>query len=120
MERAFHIGDVLSITTGKLVSLRHIEGIYDILGFMTGENLMTHQLPRACREVATEILRQHPDLAAVSAPTLTPETWRLWLDEQVENLGESRSLTPMLQHEAIDPMLELMSMTDKPIIAVKL
>jgi len=32
----FHISDVLSITTGRLVSSRKMEGIYKILNHMTG------------------------------------------------------------------------------------
>jgi hypothetical protein len=27
--RGFHIGDILSITTGRLVSPRHMDGIYE-------------------------------------------------------------------------------------------
>lgn len=50
--REFHIGDILSITTERLVSPRLIEGVYDILNYMTGDNLMTHQLPRASRHCA--------------------------------------------------------------------
>lgn len=117
--RSFHLGDVLSVTTGRLVSLRHIDGVYDILGFMTGEQLFTHQLPRASREAAPEILRQHPDLAAIDEPELTPETWRGWLDTMIATYGETRTLTPLVNHEPIDPMLELASMTDKPIVAVQ-
>lgn len=117
--KTFHLGDILSATTGKLVSTRHIEGVYDILGFMTGENLMTHQLPRAMREAAPEILRQHPDLADIHPPTLTPETWRGWLDAMIMRFGKTRTLTPMVGHVPVDPMLELASMTDKPIIVVE-
>ena len=45
--KLFHISDVLSVTTGRLVSSRHMDGIYEILNFLTGDNLFTHQLPRA-------------------------------------------------------------------------
>jgi hypothetical protein len=45
--KMFHISDVLSVTTGRLVSSRHIDGVYDVLNFLTGDNLYTHQLPRA-------------------------------------------------------------------------
>jgi hypothetical protein len=38
--RPFHLGDVLTITTGRLVSPRHMDGVYDVLNFMTGDNLM--------------------------------------------------------------------------------
>lgn len=75
-EREFHVGDVLSITTGRLVSLRHMDGVYDILDFMTGDNLFTHQLPRAGDECKSYLLEQFPQLA-------TPE-----MDFAVAELGE--------------------------------
>lgn len=60
--KTFHISDVLSITTGRLVSSRHIDGVYDILNFMTGDNLFTHQLPRASRECEPWLRTQFPQL----------------------------------------------------------
>lgn len=45
--KTFDLADVLTITTGKLVSKRHMDGVYGLLGFMTGENLFTHVLGRA-------------------------------------------------------------------------
>ena len=39
MSRDFDLGDIPSITTGALVSPRHIDGVYDILDYMTGEQL---------------------------------------------------------------------------------
>ena len=61
--KQFHLGDVLSITTGRLVSPRHIDGVYDILNFMTGDNLFTHQLPRASDECKPYLVEQFPQLA---------------------------------------------------------
>ena len=48
--RRFHIGDVLSITTGQLVSPRGIDGIRDILSYMTDDNPYTTQLGRFAEE----------------------------------------------------------------------
>ena len=62
MKKKFHILDVLSITTGRLVSTRHMTGIYDILGFMHDASLFTTQLPSAAEIAKPEILRQHPAL----------------------------------------------------------
>lgn len=59
----FHISDVLSITTGRLVSNRHVEGVYKILNHMTGDNLFTHQLPRAGRECAPVLIATYPQLS---------------------------------------------------------
>lgn len=37
-----------------------MEGVYDILSFMTGDNLFTHQLPRARDECTPYLLEQFP------------------------------------------------------------
>jgi len=63
LSKLFHIGDILSITTGRLVSPRHMEGVYDILGYMTGDSLFTHQLIRAADRCKPVLLEQHPFLA---------------------------------------------------------
>lgn len=60
--KKFHLGDVLTITASCLVSPRGMEGAYDILNFMTGDNLFTHQLPRAAEECRPYLLEQFPQL----------------------------------------------------------
>ncbi len=62
--RAFHIGDILSVTTGIFVSPDGIGGLYDILNYMTGDDLYTHQLPRASQQCRPALLAQHPQLTA--------------------------------------------------------
>lgn len=107
--RDFHLGDILSITTGRLVSLTHIGGVYEILNFMTGDSLFTHQLGRASNECRPHLLKQHPQLAEIAEPDLTPETFRAWLDEQIARFGETLPVEPLPQHahEFIDPISEL-------------
>lgn len=106
--RDFHLGDVLSITTGILVSPRHMSGVYDILNFMTGESLYTHQLPRVGREAKPVLLRAHPDLASIETPTLNPDEVAPWLAEQVARYGEFLPVPTMApnEHERIDMMSE--------------
>lgn len=65
--KPFHIGDVLSITTGRLVSPRRIDGVYSILNYMTGDNLFTHQLGRAATACRPFLLSDHPWLAEMGA-----------------------------------------------------
>lgn len=107
--RNFHIGDILSITTGRLVSPRHMEGIYDILNFMTGERLFTHQLPRVCREAEPVLLAQHPQLADADAGSITTENYREWLDAAIAKYGQELPVRPMTpdDHERIAPLSEL-------------
>lgn len=105
--RTFSLGAVLSVTTGVL--LAEIGDVRELLDFITGDTLMTHQLPRASDEAAPEILRQHPDLAGMAVPDGL-NTFPLvaeWLKTQ--NLGETRELTPMSpeDHTFIHPFAEL-------------
>src|SRR5213080_1242489 len=66
--RSFHLGDLISITTGRLVSPRHIGGVYDIIDFVTGVQHMTHQIPRAADAVKPWLLEQHRWLADIDVP----------------------------------------------------
>ena len=119
--REFHLGDILSITTGRLVSPRHVEGIYDILNFMTRDNLFTHQLPRACDECKPYLLGQHPQLKEVDASKVGRDNWQEWLAEQVTAFGEHLSVEqiPMDDHAEKDPIDELREMAPgKPIIVI--
>lgn len=61
-QKDFPLGHVLSITTGRLCC--DIGGVYEILNYVTGDNLFTHVLPRACRFAGPLILDQHPELSA--------------------------------------------------------
>jgi|SRR6185369_9185846 len=110
--RSFHLGDVLSITTGFLLSPRGIEGVYDILNFMTGDSLYTHQLPRASRECSPFILAQHPQLVAVRAQEITTENYKIRLTEFCRQFGEQLDIRPLApgQHQVINPIAEAASM----------
>jgi hypothetical protein len=111
--RTFHLGDILSVTTGRLVSPRHVDGLYDLLGFMAGEPVFTHQLGRVSDECTPELLRQHPDLADAPIPESFPEpretTVPAWLAAQVERFGDTRQVTPLAaaDHTSINPVAEM-------------
>jgi len=123
--REFHIGDILSVTTGRLVSPRHIDGVYDILNFMTGDSLFTHQLPRACDECAPRLLEQHPQLADVEVPGDfggSAEAVADWLETQMAWLGRELPVTALeaADHTYVDPITELHQMAPHAkIIAVE-
>lgn len=121
--REFHLGDVLSVTTGRLLAPRGMDAMYDLLNFMTGDDLFTHQLPRACDECRPGLLEQHPDLTPVEVPAefRGPAHVEEWLAEQVARLGVTRTVSPLAagDHTRIDPLTELsMIVPDKPVVAV--
>jgi hypothetical protein len=127
--RTFHLGDILTVTSGgRLVSPRGMDGVYDILNWMTGDNLFTHQLPRALRECEGALLAQHPDLAAVTVPdeftggNSAEEAVARWLAEQITVYGETREVEPLAaeEHTRINPLTELrMVMPDAEITVVE-
>jgi len=108
-QKLFHLGDILSITTGRLVSKRHVQGVYNILDFMTRDNLFTHQLGRACEECKPALLAQHPQLTYITAAEVTPENFKAWIEAQCAEHGEALMVQqlPEHAHEVIDPLSEL-------------
>lgn len=130
--RLFHISDVLTVTTGRLLSTRGIDGLYDILNFMTDDNLFTHQLPRAGDECAPYLLRQYPilnDLDTQKLDSMLPGTKTSnsedeiraiignWIKEECERLGIPEMLDidqiPSDAHQVRDPIVEAIEMREK-------
>lgn len=107
--KQFHLGDVLSITTGILMSPRKMDGVYDILNFMTQDDLFTHQLPRACKECAPFLLEQHPQLKGIVIEGVTAENFNQRLEDLCAQYGETIlvNTVPKHAHEVIDPESEL-------------
>lgn len=94
MSKAFHLGDILSITTHALVSPDHMNGVYNILNHLTGDNLMTHQLPAAADQMTPVLVAQFPELAAIEAPEFADqEHVETWLAEQAAIYGEWHEVT---------------------------
>jgi hypothetical protein len=107
--KTFHLGDVLSITTGTLLSPRGIEGVYDILNWMTDDNLYTHQLPRVMDECTPYLLEQHPQLRDIDAGGVSRDNFREFLQQQIARFGETLEVRklPAGVHYEIDPLSEL-------------
>ena len=128
MRKDFHLGDILSVTTDRLVSPSHMDGVYDILNYMTQDNLFTHQLPRASDQCRPWLLRWHPKLVDVDTGPLddlpkadAQRLVALWLEEQVARFGEMLwvETIPVDDQTHRDPVEELKEMMpDKPIIVV--
>ena len=110
--KSFPLGDILSVTTGCLLSPRHIEGVYDILNYMTRDNLFTHQLGRASNECKPWLLRQHPQLADVTGDDITTDNFRDWLAKAVARFGDELPVEPIPRddHEVKNPIKELVDM----------
>lgn len=107
----FHIGTVLTITSGKLISPDHIGGVYEICDWMTGESNFTHQLPRISREIEVPLREQHPELAAVDVPEGL-DSWEKvheFLESLYPTYGEKVPVAPLNpdNHTSIYPLTEI-------------
>lgn len=115
--RVFSLGQVLTITTGKMLCRQGVGGIYEILNYMTNDNLFTHQLPRAINECAPYLLKQFPQLAGVDASPVKDEvSLERWLADVMARFGETLEVEPIPQddHTYRDPVEELREMTNEP------
>jgi hypothetical protein len=64
--RLFPLEDVLSITTGMLLSLRGTDGLRDLLNYMTQARLADHQLPEAAEVCRPVLVNCYPALSETS------------------------------------------------------
>ncbi|MEU9218964.1 hypothetical protein AB0D47_20710 [Streptomyces sp. NPDC048376] len=109
--RAFPLSDILSVTTELLLSRRHMDGLYEILGYMTGESLFTHQLPRANDTCKPVLLQQHPQLEGIAPPQgLDVPDLMAWLANAEREYGETLPVQPLTAWAHQDPIEELCDM----------
>src|SRR5260370_296144 len=110
--KEFPLAVVLTALTGRL--LCPIGDLYGVLDYMTGESLMTHQLPRASEECKDPILIQHPGLADVTVPDGLDSYEKVaeWLAPLEARYGSTVALAPLADddHIFIDPITELRMM----------
>lgn len=131
--RTFDVGVIMSVTGEALMC--DIGDLYGILGWLTGEDLMTHQLPRASRESRGFLSELFPDVARVQIPEWTTlpgweemsndekrEKISSWLNYLGTKIGPTREVPrlPEGDHTVIDPIAELRMMRpDMPIITIE-
>jgi hypothetical protein len=120
--RDFALADILTVTTGRLLSHRHIAGVYDLMGFMVGEDLMTHQLPRAMDACKPELERQMPWLVGLEPPARIDQADLFaWITATEAKHGESHPVmagAPEWQHK--DALAELDQMAGtRPVVSVR-
>lgn len=135
--KPFHLGDILSATTGILVSPRGIGGVYEILNFLTGDNLFTHQLPRGVEICGPFLLEKYPKirpyhddcLSAARGPGWGEATAEAWMIAAAAKFCVGPRFAPYLELEPmpegqwlrIDPVQEARAMMgDERVVVVEL
>ena len=107
--KKFPTNDVLSVITGRLMG--QIDGVCEVLNWMTGEHLFTHQLPRVSKEATPVILEMHPHLQSAmdESDQVTQANWQEWRDRWFDQFGPVVAVPKFTadQHEYREPMSEL-------------
>ncbi len=110
--KQFSTRDVLSTVTGYLIG--DIGGVYEVLNWMTGESVFTHQIPRISREAQPIIIAAHPALqkAVEEAEQVTTENFATWRQTWEDRYGPMIAVPRFTadSYERIDPLSELSEM----------
>jgi hypothetical protein len=114
MERNFALGAVLTVAGDKLMC--DIGKVYEVLNYMTGDNLFTHQLPRAAKECRPILIKKHPWLTEyieTVQPKVTPENVREVIAECEAWWGSEVAVDELSaagDHDFKEPLQELCEM----------
>lgn len=129
MPRKFHLGDVLSVATYRVVAPAGIEGIRKILEFMTNDMVFASQISRFLEECKPHLLKQYPQFASPQIdpdladldrllktvkPSARRRTAMAWLRRMVAKHGEFLSVKriPARSHMRRNAVAELMEQKD--------
>lgn len=112
-QRYFDLGAILNITTGRLFT--NMDDIYEILNFLTQENLYTHQLTRVADEAESYILTLYPELKGVGKDVKINnfDEAKAFVDEQKKIFGDKLPLSPMRTYTHISPVKEAFDLISK-------
>lgn len=111
--RTFPLADVLSVTTPKLLSRRGMDGLTDLLNWMTDDRLEMWQLQRAADEAAPALVVQHPHLAGLVPPTgIDKADLYAWLVAAEQEHGSELAVQPLTEWTNQDPGEELRDRID--------
>lgn len=141
MKETFSLAEVLTITTGRLLS--DMDGVYRILNFLTQDDIFTHVIPRAMRTVEPYLKSLFPEfetgdfqyelglLITGLESDVAKDHKRAfidgWLQKQIAVYGDEFILEPMPAEKwlQINPVTELkedlsLSGNDAKIIEVQI
>jgi hypothetical protein len=109
--KEFPVEVILSITHSRL--LCNIEKVYEILDYITGDKLFTHQLPRAARTCAPWVLRGLPQLMRWNHDNdITAGNYEIYIEMARKEFGSKLLIKPMPREDwtHINPIEEAKAM----------
>jgi len=107
--KQFDLGAILNITTSRLFT--SMDDVYEVLNYLTGDSIFTHQIPRVMDAAKPYVLSLHPELEGVGVDVVINsfEDAKAFVDEQKKIYGDKLSLTPMSKTDGyshVDPIEE--------------
>lgn len=112
MSKNFKLGQVLTVTSGVL--LCSVDELYEILNYLTNDNLYTHQLPRAAEIAKPQLLAKFPELNVLIPEINTEEQVEKYIDDLINSgLKKEYLLEPVNGWTPRDPIIELVEMMNK-------
>ena len=93
--RQFHLGDILSVTTGVMLSPRNMVGLGELVDFMVGDSVsgLGFSLLIAAESCRQHLFHQHPCLTRIRYPEPAPVDVDAWLAEQQRIYGEGLTIS---------------------------
>jgi len=117
--KVFSTGAVLTVIGGRL--LCGMSEVYEILNFLTGDEIYTHQIPRAFDWAKERLLKQFPGLRDIDFSNVGSENHKEFLSDLEDKHGVEMVVHAIENSDwnSINPIEELKQMMpDKPVIKV--
>ena len=97
--RRFHVGEILSATTGTTIGRKSEAGLYDLVGFMVGvdRKIDDREFLASISAVRRSLFQQVPGTERIHAPVFSSvDEVEAWMLEQIQVLGvEEVDLSPL-------------------------
>jgi len=117
----FHLGDILSVTSGIIISPKGEKAVQELLSFMKGEEVGTSEseLRQAMKECHNSLLIQCPKLRKLDPSMIDGTMIPSWLKHQIREHGDYHSIRPLQrkQQQAISPAPTKDTKEDQQIIS---
>jgi hypothetical protein len=89
----FHLGDVLSVTTGKVLAPNGFSGTNRLIEYLVGRPVLTHEIPDFADRCREALVSLHPQLSDIETPPqwqgnpVSYDETERWVLDQADRLG---------------------------------
>ena len=114
--KEFDLGVILTLTSERIFT--DISNVYDVLRYLTGDDIYSHQLSRVLNIAQKYALSLYPELKGVGNDVIinNHEDYLSFMQEQKKIFGDKLSLSPMPEsfgYKYVDPIEEAIGLSLK-------